>query len=173
MELYTSREKPYRKLALLALVLSGILMGVILTRIFITPFQLTDNTMEPTIMKGETAWFLTTGTPGKGDIVLYESPLQSDHYITGRVIALPDDMVEVRKKTILVNGKALKGDWEVTWEDKRQFPAKFTLRDSMPPMKMQIRNFFILSDNLDFSMDSRTFGPVDRDKIEGTFLFKK
>ncbi len=172
MDLYTSREKPYRKLALLLFVFAGILVGLVLTRIFITPFQVTDQTMEPSIMKGETAWFITTGSPEKGDIVLYESPLQPGHYMTGRVVALPEDMVEVRKKTILVNGKALKGDWKVTWEDTRQFPNRFSRRDSMPPQKIQMRNYFILSDNLDFSMDSRAFGPVTMELVEGTFLFK-
>ena len=172
MELYASREKPYRKFSLLLLVLAGVFAGIILSRIFITPYRVPDITMQPAIKKEELAWFLKVGTPEKGEVVLYQSPLQPDHYMAGRIIAVTGDMVEVRDKTILINGKPLKGDWKVTWEDNRKFPMKFSQRDSMPTMKVPMRSYFIISDNLDFSMDSRSFGPVDRKRIEGTLLFQ-
>lgn len=172
MELYSSRENPYKKVQLVLLVLAGVLAGIILARLFVTPYRVPDITMQPAIQKGELAWFLKVGSPGKGEIVLYQSPLQPGHYMAGRIVAIAEDMVEVRDKTILINGKPLKGDWKVTWEDERKFPMKFSQRDSMPTMKVPMRSYFIISDNLDFSMDSRSFGPVDRELIEGTLLFQ-
>ncbi len=41
----------------------------------------------------------------------------------------------------------------------------------MPAVKLEADEYFLLGDNLDYSFDSRTFGPVSRECIIGRIIF--
>ncbi|GAB6059278.1 signal peptidase I [Desulfonatronum parangueonense] len=80
-----------------------------------------------------------------------------------RIIALPGDIVEVRNKDVLVNGRELYEPY-VQHSDPHRIIKP---RDSFGPIKVPEDKYFVLGDNRDESLDSRFWGFVDRDRIRG------
>lgn len=80
-----------------------------------------------------------------------------------RVIGLPGDIVEVRDKTVLVNGRELDESY-VQYRDPHRIIQP---RDNLGPLKVPEDKFFVLGDNRDESLDSRFWGFVDRERIKG------
>ncbi|SDB13208.1 signal peptidase I [Desulfonatronum thiosulfatophilum] len=80
-----------------------------------------------------------------------------------RIIGLPGDIVEVRNKDILVNGRELYEPY-VQHSDPHRIIKP---RDSFGPIKVPEDKYFVLGDNRDESLDSRFWGFVDRERIRG------
>jgi signal peptidase I len=97
--------------------------------------------------------------PQRGDVVVVKTP-DSREPLIKRVIALPGETIEMRGGSVLINGQEVKEPW-VKHNARRDFPAT-----TVPPLHV-----FIMGDNRPDSRDSRAFGPVHLDQIEGQALF--
>lgn len=80
-----------------------------------------------------------------------------------RIIGLPGDIVEVRNKRVLVNGRELVEPYAQYRDPHRSIQP----RDKLGPLKVPEGKFFVLGDNRDESLDSRFWGFVDRQRIKG------
>lgn len=80
-----------------------------------------------------------------------------------RVIGLPGDIVEVREKQVLINGRELEEPY-AQFRDASRFIQP---RDKLGPLRVPEDKFFVLGDNRDESLDSRFWGFVDRERIKG------
>lgn len=87
------------------------------------------------------------GQPKRGDIVVFTRPDQSGTNIIKRVIGLPGDVVEVRGRTVRVNGQLLNEPYHVQWLEggATDFPAT----------QVPEGHVFLMGDNRDHSKDSR------------------
>lgn len=150
----------------------GIIIGFILCRFFFTPFTMPDSSMEPNVKTGDMLFILKHTTPKRGDIVLFESPVESGRVLVRRVIAAEGDTVEIKNKTIHINNTAFDFRWKTTSSDKRVFPMNFTFRDNMPAVKLSRNQYFVLSDDLDRGFDSRTLGVIPGSLIIGRVVYK-
>lgn len=155
----------------LALAAAGLILGLVICRVFIIPCRISEHSMSPALQAGSRVYFLRTGRPRSGDIILLKSPIQKNRLIVRRVIGVPGDGIEIKDREILVNGSPLHASWQVQTRDTRSLTMSFTYRDSMPFVKLSQEQFFIMGDNLEESFDSRSFGPVRRDSIKGTLLY--
>lgn len=87
-------------------------------------------------------------TPKRGDIVVFTLPEDSGTNIIKRVIALPGETVQVKEKTVLINGKPLdESGYEVQWLDGGI--ADFG------PFTVPEGHVYLMGDNRDHSRDSR------------------
>lgn len=77
-----------------------------------------------------------------------------------RVVALPNDTVDIDKTGLKVNGLRV----NETKIYKKTSPFKEGIKF---PIKLKEDEYFILADNRDFSEDSRVFGPVKKKDIYG------
>lgn len=140
-------------------------------------------------------------SPHRGDIVVFLYPRDpSVHYIK-RVIGLPGDTVEVRNKTVFINGKALdqaekNGDEKISQlkdigdprygdshmrlllekidgghEHNILVDANNEYTTNFEPVKVPDNNLFVMGDNRDFSNDSRFWGFVPFENISGRAEF--
>jgi len=159
------------KISKLIILLAGILVGIVLTRIFIVPFTVGDATMMPNFKEGDRIYLLKIGAAGKGDVVLIESPVEDGRVFLKRILAIEGDTVEVKEREILVNGKSVDFTWKTLRKDTRVFPMSFSGRDNFPVMKLKRREYFVVGDNLDYAMDSRFFGVIQSDAIIGKHLY--
>jgi signal peptidase I len=96
--------------------------------------------------------------PEKGDIVVFRSVEGDQEDLIKRVVALPGDKVAVRKGMLRVNGEPQEESYV-----NPQFPDK----SSYGSTKVPKGEVFVMGDNRANSRDSRFFGPVPYENIEG------
>lgn len=125
---------------------------------FIGRYRIDGSSMNPTLQNGQYliinnfSYYLNE--PDRGDIIVFLHP-NSDLNLIKRVVGLPGDHVEIRERTVSVNGVQLNepyiqaeptytGDWVVP-EDE----------------------FFVLGDNRNSSSDSHSWGFLPEENIIG------
>lgn len=108
----------------------------------------------------------------RGDIIVFRYPLQPDTDFVKRVIGVPGDLVEIRDKQVIVNGKPIDEPY-VIHVDPNVFPAasslpeQYRIRDQMAPYRVPEGRYWAMGDNRDRSSDSRYWGTVPRGMIKG------
>ena len=126
-------------------------------------FRIPSESMVPTLEVGDRVFvnkFIYRFTePERGDIVVFESVGEGDDQkLIKRVVALPGDEVEVRSGTLLVNGEPQNEPYL-----NREIPD-----DSFfGPSRLSEGEVFVMGDNRANSADSRVFGPLPVENIEG------
>ena len=131
-------------------------------------FRMPTPSMEPTLLPGDQ--FVTSliayrlSNPARGDIVAYSPADRPTVSYVHRVIGLPGETIEIREKSVYINGAKLDEPYVQFVRPPRpgDFPGDMakgtTLADNM---------YFLLGDNRDNSADSRYNGPVPRNNILG------
>jgi signal peptidase I len=110
------------------------------------------------------------------DIIAFKSPTEGNIPFVKRVIGLPGDSVEVRGKSVYVNGKKLDEPYKIhvdstTYSSDPWTPEELKIRDNFGPVKVPSDNYFVMGDNRDNSNDSRYWGFVTWEEIIGKPLF--
>lgn len=128
------------------------------------------------------------GTPQRGDVVTFSSPVDGTRLIK-RLVAIPGDSVEMRDKVLIINGVAaayaplahalpeVSSDepWQVVQRNESlagaQHPVQWLqhapARDNFGPITLEADSYWMLGDNRDNSADSRYIGAVPREKLIG------
>lgn len=99
--------------------------------------------------------------PERGDVVVFKHSATQD-YIK-RVIGMPNDIVMVRNGNVYINDKLL--DEPYLTDDVRTSPGA-ALREGIP-YTVPERQYLLMGDNRPSSTDSREFGAVPLEYIEG------
>jgi signal peptidase I len=125
-----------------------------------------------------------TGEPRRGDIVVFSSPRDGTRLIK-RLVGLPGDVVAMRDKQLIINGtpvayategRALEpaGDPVLVLDEALPGHAHslqwMRERANMPdfgPVTVPPDRYLMLGDNRDNSADSRYFGFVPRERLNG------
>jgi len=114
--------------------------------------------------------------PKRGDIVVFQFPLDPRKDFIKRCIAIPSDTVEIKDKKVYVNGK-LQEETNAIYTDEKAYPNSVDLpimyrnRDNLGPVVVPEDSYFVMGDNRDHSYDSRFWGPLERGYIKGKALF--
>ncbi len=96
--------------------------------------------------------------PERGDIVVFQSVESSDQDLIKRVVGLPGDEIAVRNGKLFVNGEPQKEPYT-----NEKFPdVSFFAKTTVPK-----DHVFVMGDNRGNSQDSRVFGPLPKENIEG------
>lgn len=96
------------------------------------------------------------------DVVGFSLSGEADLYVK-RVIGLPGDRIIVSHQTMIINLNE-NGDFSTTYQVQLSRSVAEKLKDRKQIPKNQ---YFLLGDHLEVSKDSRFFGFVSRDLIEG------
>jgi signal peptidase I len=126
-------------------------------------FRIPSESMVPTLEVGDRVLankFIYRFTePERGDIVVFESVAEGDDQkLIKRVVALPGDEVEVRSGTLLVNGEE---------QEEPYLNKELPFNGSYEPTEVPEGEVFVMGDNRANSADSRVFGPLPVENIEG------
>jgi signal peptidase I len=160
-----------RKKELVVGLLLAIAIAVALRIFLLFPTKVNDESMGPGLYAGD---FLLcssipyrTDSPKPGDLIAFEHPFKVGEKIVRRVIATEGQTVEIVGKMVYVNGEAIVEFPNVQHSDYRILPRDFSNRDYFEARQVPAGHLFVLGDNRDNSEDSRDFGFVDVQKVDG------
>ncbi len=94
--------------------------------------------------------------PTRGEVIVFNFPLDPDKDFVKRVVGLPGETVEVRRGSVYINGETLPEPY-LSRKDESS-ARKVTLEDE---------EYYVIGDNRRNSNDSRSWGPVPEDNIVG------
>ena len=105
------------------------------------------------------AWWYPFGPPQRGDIIVFNPPVNSNKPYIKRIVGLPGDHVTFDGGSVVVNGVPL----DEPYLDQRTRCGKSEHCDVVVPAG----DLFVMGDNRGNSSDSRVFGPVPIDSVIG------
>lgn len=113
-------------------------------------------------------WVLPTDEIARGDIVVFKFPEEPERDFIKRVIGLPGETLEVRRKRVFINGEALDEPYLDGQMPKMPEPGfEVKPRDAFGPMTIPDGHYFMMGDNRDNSQDSRFWGPLPHAYLKG------
>ncbi|MCD4689340.1 MAG: signal peptidase I [Desulfuromonadaceae bacterium] len=173
--------------------LFALILALLIRTFLFQAFKIPSGSMEDTLLVGDhllvnkfiygtqlpfmDGRFLTLRDPHRGDIIVFEFPLDGDKSyfqrrdFIKRVVGMPGDKIEVRNKQVLVNGEPYKLLQE-RHKELDIIPGNLQPRDFMGPIEVPAGHFFVMGDNRDRSFDSRFWGFVPEQKIKGLAFIK-
>lgn len=122
------------------------------------------DSMEPTLHDGELVMYTRAGcTWRRGDVVSVR--ILSGEYYVKRIIAVEGDTIDIRDGHVYLNGEALKEPYLACETQAQTGPVRY-------PLEIQPGQVFVMGDNREVSMDSRSFGVVGKGQIKGRLWFR-
>ncbi|HHT45259.1 MAG TPA: signal peptidase I [Fastidiosipila sp.] len=149
-------------------------LGLLLTTFVIQRNTVIGKSMLPTLKEKDelliekvSKWF---GGVSRGDIITVHMENRSFNEgqanIIKRVIGLPGDHVKLDGGFVYVNGELLE-------EPYLAASAKTRVKNSMyQEVTLGADEYYVMGDNRDASLDSRTFGPIHKNDIIGEVLIR-
>jgi signal peptidase I len=114
------------------------------------------------------------------DVIVFKYPEEPERDFIKRVIGLPGDQIEVRRKRVLVNGQPLDEPYVYYMDAPPPLPLEMAAddpqgaggdpRESYGPVTVPPNHFFVMGDNRDNSQDSRYWGFLPRHYVKGRAL---
>lgn len=89
--------------------------------------------------------------------------IENQSRLVKRIIGLPGDNVDIKEGKVFINGEALVEPYVTSETYPRSINVPFTVPEG---------EVFVLGDNREVSQDSREFGCVSLDQIEGVAVFR-
>jgi signal peptidase I len=124
----------------------------------------------PPIGCATTRHLVAFGPPQRGDVIVFRYPEDEEKDFIKRIIGLPGDTIQVRNKTVLINGEALVDQSYTQRVDPGMIDGTINPRDNFGPVTVPDHSYFVMGDNRDQSLDSRFWGYVREEKIRGRAL---
>jgi signal peptidase I len=126
------------------------------------PLTIEGNSMAPLLSDHE-AIFINRiayhlGSIERCEVVVFDYPLDRTKLFIKRIVALPGETVEIRKRLVYVNGN---------WLPEPYVPSEYGDLSDFGPLKVPSNGYFVLGDHRNSSSDSRAFGTVARRLIHG------
>lgn len=131
------------------------------------PKQISGRAMEPIYKDGQYVMMsklaYNSSDPKRGDVVVFQYPIDTGIELPKRIIGLPGDNVKIQKGKVYINGALL--DEPYLARDVSTLPGDFL--EEGKTIIVPENEFFVLGDNRDLSADSRMWGFVPRGNILG------
>ena len=166
-EVRWERQRKKRRAGFTELCLT-ILVAFVLVFGFVRPFvleafRIPSESMVPTLLVGDRVlankFVYRLTEPERGEVVVFESVGEGDDQkLIKRVVGVAGDEIEVRNGTLLVNGEE---------QEEPYLNENLPFTGSYEPTEVPEEHVFVMGDNRGNSADSRVFGPLPVENIEG------
>lgn len=170
---------PTTRNRLLAIAASVVLAAASIAWAIVRPVRTYRNStasMIPTLPLNSTMVVCRTKDVHVGDIIAFHYPLDPRVAYAKRIVAGPNDSVEIRDKKLFVNGREVNEPY-VVYKDLMVYPKRpvlpepYASRDQFGPYRVPVSSWFVLGDNRDRSSDSRFWGPVPSKNVIGRVIY--
>ncbi len=142
------------------IIVLSILMFLFFQRFVVALGIVTDRSMLPTLLEGNTflvnKYIVHFRPPQRGEIVVLRPQRLAEEQYVKRVIALPGETISIQGGKVLIDGRPLLEPY-----------ARGESYPDLPPKTLAEGFYFVMGDNRPESQDSRHFGAVPKDQIEG------
>lgn len=153
-----------------AVIVGALAIALLIQAFLFQAFLIPSGSMQPTLDIGDRVLVnklsYRTSDPNRGDVVVFKRPPnQPDSDIKDlikRVVGLPGDRLEAIDGIVNVNGVPL---------DESYLPAG-TETTNLPLTTVPAGHVFMMGDNRAESFDSRFFGAIDIDLVEGRAVLR-
>lgn len=163
-------------------IIIALLLAFFIRTFVVQAFKIPSGSMIPTLLVGDhilvskfaygvrnpfsgEAW-LELGEPARQDVVVFKYPKNPSQDYIKRVIGRPGDTVEIKDKTVFVNGERI-DDPHAVFLDDRLYGADQQPRDNFGPVTVPAEQLLVMGDNRDNSHDGRFWGMVDFRAVKG------
>jgi signal peptidase I len=141
---------------------AAILLGLLAVRLWVLePVAVDSDSMAPTLAPGSLVFVFKPGPAlsgvHAGDLVVFKSPVDASAVVK-RVVAVGGQQVEVQDAVLYVDSARV----DEPFVDPATIDGTYFPRTDVPAGTV-----FVMGDNRERSIDSRDYGPVPLDRIEG------
>lgn len=103
------------------------------------------------------------------DVAVFHYPQNPEQFFIKRVIGLPGEAVEIKNGKVIIYNKENPNGINL---DETAYIGKEVLTQEMPRTEVGNESYFMMGDNRMFSYDSRSIGPINKNKIVGRVLLR-
>ena len=138
------------------------LIVIIAFNVLVGVSRVDGNSMEPTLHHGDVVFFLRVGSDYKdGDVVFARMP--SGEYYVKRIIATEGETIDLVDGIFYIDGIPEEGDYILGTTEAQNGIVSY-------PYTVEAGKYFMVGDNREGSMDSRSFGALLENSIKGKLL---
>ncbi len=166
-----------------------VLAAILLARVYVfTPVTVNGHSMDPTLSDGQRLISSKISNYERMDIITTKEPGDEERMIVKRIIGMPGDTVKMENDQLTINGKKydepyldefkkefsedkLQGEYAYSSGFQAQAESSSTFTSDFE-YTVPKGKYLVLGDNRLISKDSRMFGLVDKDMIQGTVVFR-
>ena len=160
--------KGLNPVSLLRDIATSVVLAVFLIVFIYQPVKVEGTSMMPGLIDQERIFInkyeykLGVSAIGRGDLVVFQFPLDRSQSYIKRVIGIPGDQVEIDDGVVSVNGVRISEPY---------VPDEY--RDHISLLRRTVKpgQYFVLGDHRSSSNDSRMWGQVERADIYGKAVF--
>jgi signal peptidase I len=163
-------------------ILVAVLIALFIRTFVVQAFKIPSGSMKETLLIGDHIlvnkfiygvkipyWrknIIPLGKPERGDVIVFKYPLDPDKDFIKRVVGVGGDVIESRDKQLYVNHNRVNHDPGMH-TDPQIIPGAIRPRDNFGPITVPQNSLFVMGDNRDESFDSRFWGFVDLNAVNG------
>lgn len=163
-------ETPPKKDTFFDSLVVAVVIAMIIKGLLLQTYTIPSESMVGTLLKGDFILLnrlaYTFSAPERGDVVVFEYPLEPNKDFIKRIVAAPGDRIMLKDKNIYINGEKQKEPYKQT-NGLMPMPESITSKDNFAEFTVPAGKYFMMGDNRDNSYDSRFWGFVDESRIKG------
>jgi len=158
----------------------AIVLALLIQAFLVKPYRIPSPSMDPTLLPGDRVLVNRLvyhfHPPRRGNIIVFNWPVNPKLVFIKRVIGLPGDVISLRNGSVYVNGHRLVEPY-VERDGARASPTQpapastgTTMTEPWSlaqPYRVPANSYFVMGDNRTMSDDSRDWGPVPAKDIIG------
>jgi len=154
-------------------VLVAVLIFLALRHYVLQPFQVEGSSMEPQLHNQDQMVMLRNNEIERFDVVVFPDPRGSGDSYVKRIIGQPGDELYFSNDTLYINNQAVEEPYlePLKSETEGKFTEDFSLWDTLGLTQVPEGYYFVMGDNRPYSGDSRQFGLIQSEDIQGVTNF--
>jgi len=105
----------------------------------------------------------------RGDVIVFRYPKNPSQFFIKRVIGLPGERIEIQNSSVMIYSEEYPEG--LTLDEEAYIPEHY-VTDGTLSTQLEGDEYFVIGDNRQHSHDSRSWGPLKRDRVIGKVLLR-